>query len=123
MIEKILSKFREIGNIQFSQFSKPLIAVEDAIKIVQEVAKEYGGGWIPCISGQMPENCRVCWITWKIDGYAEEVYRASCHNGCWFNLDTQEEVNVSEIVAWKYCEKPAPYQTRSTEEQKGEPHE
>lgn len=47
MIEKILSKFREIGNIQFSQFSKPLIAVEDAIKIVQEVAKEYGNGWIP----------------------------------------------------------------------------
>lgn len=41
MIDKILSKFREIGNIQFSSFSKPLIAVEDAIKIVQEVAKEY----------------------------------------------------------------------------------
>ena len=52
MIEKILSMFREIGNIQFSSFSKPLIAVEDAIKIVQEVAKEYD--WIP-VSERLPE--------------------------------------------------------------------
>lgn len=41
MIEKILEKFRELGNIQFASYTKPLIAVEDAIKIVQEVAKEY----------------------------------------------------------------------------------
>lgn len=32
----IINKFREIGNIQFSSFSKPLITVEDAIKIFEE---------------------------------------------------------------------------------------
>ena len=42
MIEKILEKFRKAGNIQFQRYAKPLIAVEDAIKIVEAVAKEYG---------------------------------------------------------------------------------
>ena len=42
MFEKILEKFRKAGNIQFQRYAKPLIAVEDAIKIVEAVAKEYG---------------------------------------------------------------------------------
>ena len=75
--------------------------------IVQEVAKD--GGWIPC-SERLPEKYRICWITWKIDGYSEEVYRATCYKWGWFCIDTQEEFEPHEVVAWKYYEKPAPYQ-------------
>ena len=37
--------------------NRQLIASENAIKIVQEVAEEYNGGWIPC-SERLPEECR-----------------------------------------------------------------
>lgn len=35
-MNKITNSIREIGNIQFSSFSKPLIAVEDVIKIIEQ---------------------------------------------------------------------------------------
>lgn len=41
MIVRILERFREVGNIQFQSYTKPMITVEDAMRIVQEVAKEY----------------------------------------------------------------------------------
>lgn len=47
VFEKIIEKFKKVGNIQFSSFTKPLITVEDAIKIVEQVAAEYNNGWIP----------------------------------------------------------------------------
>ena len=37
--------------------------VENAIEIVQEVAEEYNGGWIPC-SERLPEECVPVNVTW-----------------------------------------------------------
>lgn len=53
VFEKIIERLEKIGNIQFSDFTKPLITVEDAIKIVNHVAAEYNNGWIRC-SEQLP---------------------------------------------------------------------
>ena len=41
-IEKIIEKFEEVGDIQFSSFSKPLITVEDAVHIVKEINNTNG---------------------------------------------------------------------------------
>lgn len=43
-LEKILEEIEEIGNIQFASYTKPLIAVEDVIKIIR---KHMNDGWIP----------------------------------------------------------------------------
>lgn len=44
--EKIKDRFMKVGNIQFSNYTKPLITVEDAIKIVNQVAEETSTGEI-----------------------------------------------------------------------------
>lgn len=54
VIEKIIERLEKIGNIQFSDFTKPLITVEDAIEIVKQEAELYNNGWIPC-SERLPE--------------------------------------------------------------------
>ena len=43
-LEKIMEDIRKIGNIQFSSYTKPLIAVEDVEKIIR---KHMNDGWIP----------------------------------------------------------------------------
>lgn len=69
MIEKILERLREKRDKWLDVWSDASITDEiedcfyadgmseaflEAMKIVQEVAKEYGNGWIPVESGQMP---------------------------------------------------------------------
>lgn len=44
VFEKIIEKFKKIGDIQFSDFTKPLIAVDDAIEIVKQEAEQYNNG-------------------------------------------------------------------------------
>lgn len=111
MIEKILSKFREIGNIQFSQFSKPLIAVEDAIQIVQEVAKEYGNGWIPC-SERLPskEEYRKCNGQFIVsDGNRTYATYFDIYDTLKFGEPTIERFRIDKcVIAWQPL--PAPYQ-------------
>ena len=51
-LEKIMEDIRKIGNIQFSSYTKPLIAVEDVEKIIR---KHMAAGWIP-VEERMPEE-------------------------------------------------------------------
>lgn len=51
-LDKILEEIEEIGNIQFQSYTKPLIAVEDVIKIIH---KHMNDGWIPVERG-LPED-------------------------------------------------------------------
>ena len=39
---KVIERVEEIGNIQFSSFTKPLITVEDVLKIFKEAGGEDG---------------------------------------------------------------------------------
>ena len=111
MIEKILERFREVGNIQFSSFSKPLIAVEDAIKIVQEESKN--GGWIPC-SERLPNNTDNVLITTRY-GVVLMVFLGMSKNWCYLNgkriTDSQDMP-----IAWQPL--PDPYIPKE-EEQRG----
>ncbi|MCI9271823.1 MAG: DUF551 domain-containing protein [Dorea sp.] len=55
VLEKIIEEFKELESMEFSSFSKPLISIEDAIRMVEVEAEKYNGGWIPC-SERMPED-------------------------------------------------------------------
>ena len=70
-----------------------------------EVAKEYGNGWIPCSSGQMPTECEEVDVTIEeIDG---DVYTSTSwlQEGVWVVKKTALQPRV---IAWK--PKSAPYQ-------------
>lgn len=56
VLEKIFEELEERGNIQFSSYSKPLIAVEDVLKIIRShMNDEDNDGWIPVEDG-LPEE-------------------------------------------------------------------
>ena len=57
-LEKIMEDIRKIGNIQFSSYTKPLIAVEDVEKIIR---KHMNDGWIP-VEKDLPKNESEVWV-------------------------------------------------------------
>lgn len=54
-LEKILEEIERVGNIQFASYTKPLIAVEDVIKIIR---KHMNDGWIP-VEERLPEEDEI----------------------------------------------------------------
>lgn len=67
-------------------------AYKKCIEIVQEVAEEYKGGWIPC-SERLPEECvpvNVTWINRKPEPYYAKIKdvpfsaTAVYYNGKWY---------------------------------------
>ena len=71
VLEKILEEIEERGNIQFSSYSKPLITVEDVLKIIRSHMDEVkdinvpsNDGWIP-VEERLPEEGEKCIITDK----------------------------------------------------------
>ena len=47
VLEKIFEELEERGNIQFSSYTKPLIAVEDVLEIIRSHMDEVDDDWIP----------------------------------------------------------------------------
>ena len=85
--------------------SVEVIALDEAIEIVQEVAKEYGNGWIPC-SERLPSDCAIHEVTAKFRNgkrYTEFAYYDESREE-WWKFDDDGTVNV---IAWK--EGSAPY--------------
>lgn len=71
VLEKIFEELEERGNIQFSSYSKPLIAVEDVLKIIRShMDDEDNDGWIP-VEERLPEEGEKCIITDKY-GYMRD---------------------------------------------------
>ena len=56
--EKIIKRVQEIADCNGIAY----IDTADIIEIVQEVAEEYNGGWIPC-SERLPEEAFGCLVT------------------------------------------------------------
>lgn len=56
--EKIISQIRELANYNGDAY----LDSADVIEIVQDVAEEYKGGWIPC-SERLPEEPFGCLVT------------------------------------------------------------
>ena len=59
--ENILEKLRNAVDKECAS-SVLKVRLCDAIEIVQEVAEEYNGGWIPC-SDRLPEDAFGCLVT------------------------------------------------------------
>lgn len=118
MIEKILERARtksreyihksneeasKNGNtLDFERFCGKKEAYEDMLVFVQEEAKEYGNGWIPC-SERLPEFDQEVLIT------ADDctVYQCVMRNG---GLCVFEDgwIDTKHVLAWQPL--PAPYQ-------------
>lgn len=77
-----------------------------AKEIVQEVAEEYNGGWIPC-SERLPQESELVII------YAESIARggsimvvACLHNGFWFAQTSSDTFGLTgigqfNVIAWQ----------------------
>ena len=116
--EKILERFEEAKDIAQDDSVAELVstriwnkALHKAKQIVQEVAEEYNGGWIPC-SERLPEEPFGCLVT-VID--CEPVTQTDFENilpyfvgydGESWNDEDGNEIPF-EVIAWKPL--PEPY--------------
>ena len=76
-----------------------------AKQIVQEVAAEYKGGWIPC-SERLPEDDSICIVTVEYPNNETVVDYGwfDRKSVCWF-VGTQE-FRTSNILAWQPLPEP-----------------
>ena len=92
-----------IGEMTFGAYRELGVVKE----IVNELAEEHKGGWIPC-SERLPENNKVvlCWVKSTTIASGETYIIGSCDRGFWF-LQTYEighhhfPVKDYEVVAWQ----------------------
>lgn len=111
-LEKILEEIERVGNIQFASYTKPLIAVEDVIKIIR---KHMSDGWIS-VDERLPEDVYTpseLYEKWFLvtTPFGEEkvVQRARCvpTGYVWFDgYDSQR------VIAWRYID---PYRPERSE--------
>lgn len=99
--EKIIEELKKIGNIQFSDFTKPLITVDDAIKIVKQESEQHNNGWIP-VSEKLPEESLNSVIGW--DEYRERCCFVQYVNG---KFVIGNDIDSVKITAWMPL--PEPY--------------
>lgn len=117
MIEKILERLETLYSMnektkknayeeqdweKFDLFMHRNEGVYFATKIVHEVAKEYGNGWIPC-SEKMPELKQEVLITANDNA----VYQGVMANGG-FMVFEDGWIDTKHVLAWQPL--PAPYQ-------------
>ena len=130
--EKILEKLEELQNNLLSQTEGDAVLQVGVIngvmyskKIVQEVAEEYNGGWIPC-SERLPEESGYYLVTYHDwsdgnflpkydDTYVRRLhYQISEHFVGWNypkNVDDRAENDChKEVIAWQPL--PEPYKER-----------
>ena len=112
-LEKILEEIREIGNIQFSSYTKPLIAVEDVEKIIRKhmLGKSTdvptNDGWIS-VQERLPEDDRMVLVTCQTKKGIRSVNRAYCDGAFWHGSGS-----MSGVIAWRPL--PEPYRPERSE--------
>ena len=118
VLEKILKEIEERGNIQFSSYTKPLIAVEDVLEIIRSHMDEipncgkcsrrkwYQKGiedgkkdndWIPVEEKRVPEKEVIAQNVYDemMIGY---VYYSEEME--WYGCES-DDVYLSNVVAWR----------------------
>lgn len=104
---KIIGELQQIGDIQFSGFTKPLITVDDAIKIVKQEVEKYNDGWIP-VSEKLPEEKEDVEVT--VEEIADEVGGKRYYNVRSWLQDEQWVIKKNPyhptVIAWKYPTEP-----------------
>ena len=115
VFEKILEKLDEasvlranskeyFNNPQNGEYVDDVVLMKDAIKIVNDVAEEFNGGWIPC-SERLPK-------------YGEVVMCSCTNGGITISCITHKGVTPSKsvrfgqhsVIAWQPL--PEPYKER-----------
>lgn len=82
------------------------LAFDDAKNIVQEVAEEYNGGWIPC-SERLPEECTEVLVSVKEMDDSFYTRTSWVQDGVWVIKKTPLQPTV---IAWQPL--PEPYKER-----------
>ena len=103
--EKILERFGELHKRYVNQYgvvggNPRAFSVKECMEIVQEVAEEYNGGWIPC-SERLPEKEGKYLVTldkWNIVSFAD-----------FKNLKYNPHFNAP-VIAWQPL--PEPYKPK-----------
>ena len=111
-LEKILEEIERVGNIQFASYTKPLIAVEDVIKIIR---KHMNDGWIPVEKELPPEPPEYVddeddleeYIV-MIDGAKRPTALRYAGDGTWW-----EDGTYYPVIAWRPL--PEPYRPERSE--------
>lgn len=121
VFEKILERLEELQNNLLSQTGGDInlqVGVINGVmyskKIVQEVAEEYNGGWIPC-SERLPEDAFGCFVTVmdcepSTQTNFENIlpYFVGYDGSSWNDADGKEI--PFEVIAWKKL--PEPYKEK-----------
>ena len=84
---------------------KRVDTIKEMLEIVQEVAEEYNGGWIPC-SERLPEDDSICMVTVEYPNNETVVDYGwfDRKNVCWFV--GMQEFRTSNIPAWQPLPEP-----------------
>lgn len=137
VLEKILEEIEERGNIQFSSYSKPLITVEDVLKIIRShmdncktfefdfnrvksfdcqcgrhYVNTYSDDWIPVEDGLL-EDCEEIVLVQVSGKMAENIWfdnafeLATYVNGEGWILENYPEWQNPKVIAWQPL--PEPY--------------
>ena len=120
-LENVLKEIESVGNIQFSSYTKPLIAVEDVIKIIRahiplendaEIARSSrdNDGWIP-VEERLPEEAGT-YIINALTGERNIVTFAKWQNR-YKRFDMTGARTYWKIIAW--CPLPEPYRPERSE--------
>ena len=96
------------------------LAIDECKAIVQEVAKEYGNGWIPC-SDRLPEEQDEYLVYWTAEGFKGkcfyEIIEYHLEDG-WIGEIPQAPFGKYTVIAWMPL--PPKYEPKKTPYQKGE---
>ena len=98
--EKILERLEEERHPEICGCWETM-RIDRAKNIVQEVAEEYNGGWIPC-SARLPKESLNCVIGW--DEYRQRCCFVQYYGGRWI---LGNDIDSVEIIAWQPL--PEPY--------------
>lgn len=122
VFEKILERLDEasvlranskeyFNNPQNGEYVDDVVLMKDAIKIVNEVAEEYNGGWIPC-SERLPEAGKRYLVSaiWKDKDFEKSAVYDAVYgsDGLWHSYN-YEPVSY-KVIAWQPL--PEPFKER-----------
>ena len=93
------------------KYSSKAEMCEELKEIVQEVAEEYNGGWIPC-SERLPKEFETVLVTMADDCKGFSHMQGSLDIGYWYNkigfCCACDDYSIDDIIAWQPL--PQPYQ-------------
>ena len=107
---KMLEKFPNMGEIENTIYRTQKDVYESSIRIVNQLAEEYKGGWIPC-SESLPRDVMMCWATIE-EKQVRFVRKLRYYPMCdkWVHDNGQGISEHAKVIAWMEYKIPVPYE-------------